>query len=263
MCVIRELTNEMPRVFDIIKSRWLEVALIVLIGLVQFFWLKLAQTIMPNSQLSLLLAKGGVWLILIVLGTIINLGFLRTACLLGETRWHLPGLIETGYKFFWRICGFAGLFVIALLVITWGIFQIVRLFVFQNNTFLGGDSPAPEWVRFACFFIGGVVLIKPFLLVPALVIARDCRMFTAFKYFKQIQIYRAKTVLLLFFILQALPFLLLTLPAFSFAVQYILIGLFSVAGTLLAVALSLSAIRYVSMLSLKGDYELNEPPPLL
>ncbi len=253
----------MPRVFDILKNRWPEVMLIVLVGLMQFYWLMLAQMVMPNSRFLLLLAKGGIWLILIALGTTINLGFLRTACLLGETRWHLPGLIETGYKFFWRICGFAGLFVIALLVITWGIFQIVRLFVFQNNTFLGGDSPAPEWVRFACFFIGGIVLVKPFLLVPALIITRDCRMFTAFKYFKQIKIRRAKSVLPLFFIFQALPFLLLTLPAFSLAVQYILVGLFSGVGTLLAVALSLSAIRYVSMLSLKGDYELNEPPPLL
>ncbi|MCK5272469.1 MAG: hypothetical protein KAJ52_07820 [Sedimentisphaerales bacterium] len=253
----------MPRVLDILKNRWPEVMLIVLVGLVQFYWLMLAQTVLPDGRLLLLLAKGGVWLILIALGTTINLGFLRTACLLGETRWHLPGLIETGYKFFWRICGFAGLFIIALSVITWGIFQIVRLFVFQNNTFLGGDSPAPEWVRFACFFIGGVVLVKPFLLVPALIIARDCRMFTAFKYFKQIKICRAKSVLPLFFIFQALPFLLLTLPAFSLAVQYILVGLFSGAGTLLAVALSLSVIRYVSLLSLKGDYELNEPPPLL
>jgi len=263
MCVIRELTDEMPHVFDIIKNRWPEVALIVLVGLAQFYWLMLAQMVLPDGRLLLLLAKGGIWLILIALGTMINLGFLRTACLLGETRWHLSGLVETGYKFFWRICGFAGLFIIALSVIAWGVFQVVRLFAFRNHTFLGGDSPAPEWVRFACFFIGGVVLVKPFLLVPALIVARDCRMFTAFKYFKQIKICRAKSVLLLFFIFQALPFLLLTLPLFSLAVQYILVGLFSGVGTLLAVALSLSAIRYVSMLPLKGDYELNEPPPLL
>jgi len=116
-----------------------------------------------------------------VIWQMLYLGFLATAYTDGSAPQQPGRLVSVGRYFFWRIMLFQLLLAVVYMAVS---FMALGIF---NTVFLGGGEPAdiPEWAVRLCSLAAVVILAKPILIVPAIIIVRNCRPFAALSALKE------------------------------------------------------------------------------
>ncbi len=222
--------NEVKETLAILKARWVEVAVIVAIGL--------APKLLGRHYPSLAILNIGAFL----LYTIISAGFLRTVYLEDKKSQSISCLIQTGKHFFLRLFGFGIILGLAMMV------------------FVGLLSAVDGRSNSLVFRIGStiitLVLAKLTLLIPTIIIVTDCSLSKSFDLMWKIKLLKAKPLLVVFLIqIVVLPYLLLllitvcgTLPAMSLTI--IISKLHLVVLAVLALMVKVMAVRFVSSIGI-------------
>jgi len=244
----------MAKTFEILKKRWIEVAVIIALAVIPRFLFGMVLRSMVSkssggygsSLMFVSYSQGALQLIIAAILIVIKAGFFRTAYLHGTQRYRIGALFGQGRRFFWRMAVFG--------IILRLIYTSVQLFIgFITARCAAQDNYLmfPWWTVTLCSMFVSIVLIKPMLLVPALVVVRDISLIDAVKSMREYKIFRAKELLILFGIGLGLSFghlFLMSLrnTAFYRPLQFAM----SIVGYFLAVAIALSAVRFVAEKSL-------------
>ena len=238
----------MPETFEILKKRWVEVAVIVALGILR--WLVPMVTAVAGISILRYLSQLLVMAIAAVI-LIARAGFLHTAHLYGDRRQRISTLLQTGKHFFWQLLVFYAMYGILMLLIGLLLVRVSLLYTSPSGlrTFL-------TW-RFAlCSIALAVALAKPLLLVPALIIIRNCRAFEGIKLVWSYKLLRAKELLLFFAIQQAFMLVPIFMPPPKEAgdISYHLTHAGNnIISSLLVIVVALSAVRFVAGETEKED----------
>ena len=246
---------EIKKTLAILKARWPEVALIIGLNILSVFFNKLFRTAGPDSMSMLFLIPIVFLLLLMVVSTMLRLGFLRTVYLQGQTRQLPLVLLKIGKHFFWRMVGLGLLYMIAYFILAWLIFLIVKQLISIDTTFFQTAKVAR--LAYQLFFVPAMlILIKPVLLMPALIVVLDCGILKSFKLLKQCKLLDAKELVILFFVPMALTFLWAFLPKLNgveTTSQYILTIVPTVINYFIWLMIAVTAVRFVASLNLVYD----------
>ena len=242
------LMDEIKETLAILKTRWLEVALIIGLGFLPNLLIRIFRNY-PGflNWVSLLV------LFVSVLVTIISAGFLRTVYLEQDKRRSLPDLMLIGIHFFWRILGFT---------ILCG--SVVMLFVWLVRAIT--DTTFPFATRISLTFIT-LILAKLTLLIPAIIIILDCSLSKSFGFMWKIKLLKAKPLLMIFLIkVVILPYLLLFFPNFHCPLSvitwsYTLSALHSIMLRFLTLMVQVMAVRFVGSLGIDCNAPYKPPEP--
>ena len=253
--------TEIKKTLSILKARWPEVVLIIGLGILFLFVNKLILIVQPKvTPMQVLIDLGYlllVWLILIML----IVGFQRTVYLEGDQRQSPMVLIRVGKHFFWRVVGLGLLFLIVCFILAWLIFLIIKQFTFIDAGFFQAYKVVP-FIYQLCFVTAWLILMKPILFIPALIIVLDCRVFKSFKFLKLCKLLEAKELLVLFVVSMGLTFLWTLLPKLNdieTPLEYIFTIVLSISGHFIGLMISVMSVRFVASLNLEYD---NQPVSL-
>lgn len=242
--------NEIKETLAILKARWHEVTLIIGLWFLHRL-IVLTLKIYPNITLVSFVTLSMSLFILVV-----STGFLRTVYLEQEKRQSLPDLMRIGKHFFWRILGVGILYGLAMMLFPW-----LLSIIFKGDTI----SPLVKQIRFP--FIQ-LILAKLILLTPAIIIVADCSLYRSFGIMRKVKILKAKP-LLIFYLIGGIvmPFLLMLFsPGFLRAHLSITWGdaiytLYSVISHIMALMVSVMAVRFVSSLGIDCACQAFIEPP--
>ncbi|MGD9110535.1 MAG: hypothetical protein PVG93_06300 [Phycisphaerales bacterium] len=181
--------KEIKKTLEIFKERWLEVAgIIVLYVALRYFNILLLHEKHSRTPAS--------WVIMLVLlafglaGLIIPYGFQRTICLNDKKRYSPLDLLKLGAHFFWRMLAFGFLWTVTYFFLIWLIFRATASFIPTGTTVFHTAQMHPFY--FALFFsIISLLLIKPVLFIPAIIIALDCKFGESFGFLKRCKLSKA------------------------------------------------------------------------
>jgi len=234
----------MPSTFVILKKRWPEVALIVALALFGSIGLELlgpGNYAEPSAAGAIILIGT---LLFYIVQIILQLGFVRTACLEGDKAQEPMELLKAGRRFFWRMVLFGMVYAGMYLLLGFVIFLTAHKIGIIEAKLL----EATAWSRNLCFAISSLILVKFILLPPALIIVRDCGLVAAVMSFRQFRLFSAREPLVLFVVLQVITYFAAVLApvgeseasrAYAYTVT------FSLTSALVALAVSLSTVRFV------------------
>ncbi len=188
---------ETKKTLEIMKARWQEV--LVIVGLHVLGMVAINRSFLTNSD-SL-----GVYRLLLslfsfavlIISTILSYGFLRTVHLEGMNRQMPAFLFGTGKKFFWRMLKFQILCMLVFLP-----FVLIKIVIAKSE---GPGQPAP-WIPSLLSTVPSLILIKPLLLIPALIIVMDCRVRESWQFMLRIKLLDAKEIVVLFCVMLAIGF---------------------------------------------------------
>ncbi len=229
----------MKSVFEILKERWIEVGVIVALGLIRVFINRLPG--FPYNFMPACISQA-FFLVLVGVIMIVRAGFLRTAYLYGQERQKISRLVSTGKHFFWRLLIFSLIYAIILNGFYWGVMGVLRFCI--------GSSGFPGFTGWASRFCGltvRIALMKPLLLVPAMIIVHDCGVIEGIKNVWAYKLFRAKG-LLIFFAIQQLFKIVWMFGFFgnSKMLRYLSLAGNRVIWSLLVIMVSLSAVLFVA-----------------
>jgi len=185
--------------------------------------------------------------VILMLGAVILMlraGFLRTACLYGDNRQQILTLLQTGAHFFWQLLVFYAMYRILQILLS--------LLLMRVSTLYASPSDFPTvvpWVSVFCSISLAVVLMKPLLLVPALIIVHDRRAFEAIKLIGQYRLFLAKELILLFAIQQAFRFVAIFMHSFAEkggVFYYLMRAGNNIIPSVLVIVVTLSAVRFIA-----------------
>lgn len=224
----------MTATLKIVKKRWPEVAVIVALGILRFL------IPMPTAVAGISILRYLSQLLVIAIAAVMltaRAGFLHTAHLYGDRRQRISTLLQTGKHFFWQLLIFYAMYGILM----YGMLRISLLLMRAD---------------FRTVVLCNVILMKPLLLVPALIIVRDCRAFEGIKLIWSYKLLRAKELLLFFAIQQAFMLVPIFMPPPKEvgSVFYRSMGAGrNIIGNLLVIVVALSAVRFVAGETEKED----------
>lgn len=173
----------MREVWDILKIRWPEVVMLVGLQagaaiLYRQLMVKFETMAANGSQMpwlpSFLLGLGSMTLLIVLQMQI--WGFLRTAALRPAEPCRPVELLRTGSPFFWRLLGFQILFSFALAFVYLVVATLLGILIFRRHAV----GELPVWLHSLSVFLGFLLLLKPFVLMPALVLTYDYRLVESF-----------------------------------------------------------------------------------
>lgn len=201
-------------------------------------WGQISDT--PDKDMLL----GFMTMIFLIIWQMLCLGFLRTACTEGCRPQEPKMLVRIGSHFFWRLFMFELLFGVVYLATTFLVFSLL------GSVILGAKSieDIPMWVEPASLYIAVIVLIKPRLLMPALIVSGDWRLGQAFRLQSEYRLRNAHGLVKLFLACFGTIFLLayiLKLTIGKGIYHYLTAGVYGIVASGLTLLISLSAIWYV------------------
>jgi hypothetical protein len=174
-----------------VSKRWQEMLLIIgflAIGMFLFELLNAEATAMQQAAVNGPIANGAAgmsqtttllyslaMMAFMVLWLILFLGFLGTLSINYATPLDPMVLVRIGKRFFWRFVRFQFLFALYYLAASILIFSAVKFLLFPS---IEPENVSP-WVSYACGVIVMGVLAKPILLIPPIMICRNCMVFQA------------------------------------------------------------------------------------
>lgn len=175
---------------NIIKLRWPEVAMVLVpqIGLILLLErLLLTDGITPSRSGQIpegamfVLGFGG--MLMLVVWQMLYLGFLRTAALEGTAPHEPMALLRTGRPFFWRI-------LVVQFVLGAAMWLVTGLLAGIVGAGMGYQTAAafPQWLLELAGVASIALLVKPFFLIPAFMLAMDCSAMEAFGMMRQIRL---------------------------------------------------------------------------
>jgi hypothetical protein len=239
-------------VVGILKARWPEATLVILLQAGLMVLLEEIAGRTALSQQAQSAALPGHMEFIVGMGTaffaivwqMLYLGFLATACTEGESPKQPAQLVSVGRLFFWRMLRFQ----IILGVIYMGISVVILVIV--QSVVLGAEelSGIPDWVAHLCSFAALVVLAKPMLFIPAVMIVRDRMVLEAVGLLKEYRFFEAKDLVRAFFVCFATVYLLSSLLGLikpGGVYYYAAVGIYAVVSSALIVAVTLGAVLFV------------------
>jgi len=247
--------TEIKNTLAILKARWPEVILIAGLHILSMLSAKFFRVVKPDWTITWALLYIGFSLFIMIISIILYLGFLRTCFLDAQKPRTSMVLLKTGKHFFGRMIGFGILFAIVYFILAWLIFLIAKQFTSVDASFSKTAKVAPLLYQL-CFIGATLILIKPFLFIPALIIVLDCRVFESFKFFKQFKLSDAKELVALFCVQAASTLLWVFLPKLAEAetiLQYTLGITPSIIPYFIGLIVSVIAVRFVASQNLVYD----------
>lgn len=186
------------KAIDILKIRWPEVALVVILQAAMMLLVEEVTFLVEyeNSQVEFLpfwagfLLGMGMMLCMIV-WQMLYLGFLKTAAISGAHPQQPMELLRTGRPYFWRILFFQILLGLVLFFLNSVLVSLLAMLVWQGQ----GLEQVPAWVVQLCGLAGVCILLKPLLLVPAVVLVYDVTVIEAFFRTRQFQFFHIDSLL--------------------------------------------------------------------
>ena len=251
--------KEIKETASILKVRWVEVILIIglnlSISLSNLFWQK-----NPELNPILILFYSCFMLILSSIWMMLYTGFQRTVFLEGSKRQSPLVLLRAGKHFFWRMLGIGLLWGIAYFILSWLVFSVGKQFTSINTGFFEAAKSAPLIYQL-CFIAAMLILMKPFLFIPALIIVIDCGIAKSFKLLKCCKLLNAKELVVLFFVSIILFFLQAFLPSFSDVKtpsQYVLTIIPIIIQKFIWLIMLVMAVKHVASLDLVHESSAND-----
>lgn len=240
--------TEIKKTLAILKARWPEVTLLIGIGVLSAFLSNRFRAEKSGLNIIQLLLYLGSYLALTVVYAILNCGFLRTVYLGGKEQHPPKVLLKTGAYFFWRM-------VIVVILFTIAYIPLFGLILFAIKSLM-----SQYWSYLSIYQLSIIavlmLLIKPLLLMPALIIVLDCGVFKSWKSLKYCKLLDAKELVALFCFQMAIPFLwiLLRIP---YGAKGISQNILTVTPTIITYSINLMvavmAVRFVASLDLLYD----------
>jgi hypothetical protein len=240
--------NEFKEALSIIKTRWVEAGLII--GLM----------FLPELSNEILLQyyhRYSFWWVsflnagILLFALLVLTGFLRTVYLEQKKRQSPLNLILTGKHFFLRLAGFGILYAIVQMSLIWLVHWIIKITI--TDISLKDISSLASRIGFT---IISLILAKPFLLIPALIIVLDCGLSESFKFAWRTRLLNAKPLLAVFLVqVVVLPYLSLLFPNFhnvapAVSCLYVLSILYSIVLRVLTLIIQIMAVRFVGFLGI-------------
>lgn len=239
--------NETKKTLKIFKHRWPEVTLLIALQFMIPFLTKiiLSENKQPNilfaffvSILSFLVAIASI---------LLKTGFLRTVYLENERPQLLRTLLQEGKPFFWRIVGLGMIYVFILLLVFITIANLTNHPLQEQSSLLRNQL---------IITTVHLLLIKFFLLLPAVIIVLDCSISSSFKALKFYKLTDAGQLVALFFFQICLGYLWLLLPISRNveSTSYVIITMLSaVVGNFIYLMLGVMAVRFVASSNIVYD----------
>ena len=238
--------TEIKKTLAILKARWPEVAFIIGTYLLAILpgklLLKSGIKSIPTIYLTIIL----VFLLFLLIGTFLCLGFLRTVYLEGQRRQRLLILLRTGKHFFWRMFALCWIYALPF---TLSIIVLSKLI----------PSHVIPWFYTLYSTLVNLILIKLMILIPALIIVLDCGVFDSFKFLRSYKLSNAKELVLLYCGNVAIGSFWSILSRYycgtscstthcsiTTSQQYILTTLFSIVSHFIGLMIAVMAVRFVS-----------------
>lgn len=237
---------------SIVKARWPEVILIIGLYSLADISYSLFNFEQPNviNMITLFFVFS-----LIIISTILNYGFLRTAHLEGSKKQMPIDLLKTGKHFFWRMVGFSLIYIIPYMTSAWIIFSIIKYFTPIDTGFLESSDSNPL-IYNLCFVVTMLILIKITLYIPAFIFVLDCRVIESFNFLNKFKLSESKEIVILYFISTVMLLLeaLLKIPNNAETIlQHILRTGINIIQQLLWLIIAVMAVRFVGSLNLVYD----------
>ena len=189
-----------------------------------------------------------------ILSVMLKYGFMRTVYLEGDKH-HKPGdLLKAGRTFFWRIVGL-------------GLLGMAAVFILQcpakiiQQKFVSGGNEASIFVAGYSIAVM-LILMKPVLLMPVLIVVLDCRILQSWALLKRLRLLDAKVLIVLFCIQIAIGLIwplhpiLQTKAAVSDYVPRILAA---IALHFIGLVAAVTAVRFVASHDLPYDCKVGLP----
>lgn len=185
--------NEIKKILTIVKNRLPEVVLIT--GLYTLFALAVSLSGLENPEQT---DRNSTLLIIfaamaVTLTMFLHFGFLRTICV-DQDRPATPiELIKTGSRFFLRLFAFE-----LIISSIFALFALLILSVFTGSHDVEAQQKSAPILAALAFAIPTIVLIKPALLIRAIVLVDDCRLSDAFYAMRNFKLSDRKALILLY-----------------------------------------------------------------
>ncbi|MEN8126730.1 MAG: hypothetical protein ABFR90_02880 [Planctomycetota bacterium] len=238
------------KTIDILKMRWPEVTLVVVLHVAMVLLLEDVVVASENMDAqgappfwaAFLLGMGMV--LFGILWQMIYLGFLKTAAVSGGDPQQPIQLLRSGRPYFWRILLFQIFLGLAVIVLNGIFLNVLGGLIWQERSI----EQLPDWFAQICALAGILIVLKPMLLVPAYVMVYDISAFVAFgqmRFFRFGQIggiLKATAIGFGLIGLSLLPSVLMDAEGME---RYIVLGLYNTATSLVLLTLAMVVIRWV------------------
>jgi hypothetical protein len=237
--------EQLKQAIAIVKIRWQEVTLIFglfVMGSLALAWVspdifagfKLLQAHKEPKLDEHVLYYMLFSVVISLVSLVLYLGFASTAYPKGTDQQSAGVLFKSGQKFFWRILACMILYIVVL-----------SLLMTSAGAFLAGRKlDQNSYTAITIFFM--LILIKPTILVPALIIALDCGIFKSLGYIREVKLTAAKELIILF-CLQALILVILPFNSMEAGTWYYILGLVPKTVThFIRFIIFIIAVRHVS-----------------
>ncbi|MBE0536732.1 MAG: hypothetical protein IH624_13780 [Phycisphaerae bacterium] len=256
----------MPKVLDILKTRWAEVLLLVGFQTGVLFLLEQIMAMSDRQRegtpvqmpehVAFLLGLGT--MAFIIVWQMLYLGFLRTAYVDGCERWEPQQLLRIGRYYFWRVVRFQ-----LLLVIVYSILSMIAVSIVNSIIKPAAPEDVPVWATMLALFAVSMVLIKPAALSLPIMVAHDV---LAFQSIAALRHYRLLEQ-------WAIPVLYAAVLIFSAAVStadaaftpagtlhYAMMAFHNVVLSVMLLAVHLAALRLIKSHEPPAAIEVEEEP---
>jgi hypothetical protein len=252
------------KAIDILKVRWPEVMLVVVLHVAMVLLLEdvvaasenmNAQGPMPPFWASFLLGMG--MILCGIVWQMIYLGFLKTAAISGGEPKQPMQLLRTGRPYFWRVLLFQLLLGFAVMILNGVLLSVLGGLIWKGRPV----EDLPVWFAQLCALAGILIVLKPMLLVPAFIIVYDVPTFGAFgrmRYYRLGQvdsIFKAITIGFGIIALSVLPSVFMEAEGMT---RYLFSGLYSMASSLVLLMLAMAAVLWVQQLFDAETAKVNE-----
>jgi len=251
--------TEIQKTLQTLKARYPEVALIIGLNVLALLSAVMTLKDLPaEEEAASMQPATTVFLVFAVAAAILSVmlkyGFMRTVYLEGDKHCQPGDLLKTGRPFFWRIVGLGLLATAALLILQYPAMAIEQKLASggkEHSIFITGYS-----------IVVMLILMKPILLMPVLIVVLDCRILQSWALLKRLRLLDAKVLIVLFCIQIAIglvwqPYTILqTKAALS---DYVITILAAIAFHFLALLAAVTAIRFVASSDLVYHPEMQQP----
>ena len=195
-------------------------------------------------------------IVFLIVYEMLRLGFLRTVLTGGCKQREPMELLKTGRYFFWRIVRFQIIFMFAFIAV-W--FVLIAVF---GNLWAANNDPKslPTWMDQGGQLLALVILMRPWLLMPAIIVTCDCKVRESFQSLKQFRLMGNNPVIALFmvWVIVQVFFVIRLEPGgsnMSTGVNYFMLGIQAIVLSTLNLAITLAAVLFVAN-ALKEKNEL-------
>ena len=244
--------NEIKKTLKIFEHRWPEVTLLIALQFTILFLTKmiLSENKSPNIQFAFFASI--LSFLLMIASILLKAGFLRTVYLENERPQLLRTLLQKGKPFFWRIVGLGMIYGFVLLLV------FILITNLTNNPLQEQSSLLRNQLIFTAIHI---LLIKFFLLLPAVIIVLDCPVSNSFKALKFYKLTDAGQLVALFFFQICLSYLWLLLPISRNveSTSYAVITMLSaIMGNFIYLILGVMAVKFVASSDMVYDNTIQQ-----